>query len=608
MPTAPPVKIPITTVDGFSKGLKQATSKIHQVGTAASVVGGTLTRGLTLPIVGVGVASFKMSRDLNREMANVGALIPGQSGRLYKFRDDVRRISRDMAIDAPQVAQGLYDVISAFDAGVDTSARLNAVARMAKAGRASISESLGLLSATTKGYGDTSAAALSKVSDLSFLTVKLGQTTFPQLAGAIGRVVPLTAQLKVSQEELFGSFATLSGVTGNASEVSTQLAAIMTAFIKPSTGMTQAVHRLGFKSAEAMIKEKGLRDSLLALSGAAKGSTEKLGKMLGEKEAIVGMLALTGGQAENFALKLDAMKNAAGETDRAFKEQTDGIDKAGFKWDQTVMKLKDVAGALGDKLIPVVVRATDRFIPFLDRLSKVSDANFDLGIKIAGAAMVIGPFFSVIGTGLRTLDAMNKLIGVTGLAGGLKALSAPVGTFTDSLGKMDERAQRSAGRINALKGAIFGLTAGVAAGEAINQFILDPMNEKGSRASRRAEGVSIVGVHTADQRNKKLAELYSAQKNLAAVPITSEFVAGSIMSAFGGESPLTKLLSQQKDLTSMRLNLLSQGIAAGDQKMTIEFKNLPAGATVEAQRAPGLTPPKISVKNRGAVAPAGGDL
>ena len=38
------------------------------------------------------------------------------------------------------------------------------------------------------GYGDTSAAAVAKASDLALLTVRLGQTTFPELAASIGRV------------------------------------------------------------------------------------------------------------------------------------------------------------------------------------------------------------------------------------------------------------------------------------------------------------------------------------------------------------------------------------------------------------------------------------
>ena len=60
-----------------------------------------------------------------------------------------------------------------------------------------------LLSAVTKGYGDTSAEAVQKAADLSFATVRLGQTTFPELAAAMGKVIPLASTLGVEQEQLF---------------------------------------------------------------------------------------------------------------------------------------------------------------------------------------------------------------------------------------------------------------------------------------------------------------------------------------------------------------------------------------------------------------------
>ena len=81
---------------------------------------------------------------------------------------------------------------------------------------------------------------MQKASDLAFLTVKLGQTSFPELASSMGQVVPLAATMKVSQEELFGAMATLTGVTGGTAEVTTQLRATMQEFLSPSSQMGKA--------------------------------------------------------------------------------------------------------------------------------------------------------------------------------------------------------------------------------------------------------------------------------------------------------------------------------------------------------------------------------
>lgn len=102
-------------------------------------------------------------------------------------------------------------------------------ARGATAGLAQTTEAINLTSAVTKGYGDATAEVVQHASDLASTTVRLGQTTFPELAASIGSVVPLAAALNVTQEELFGTMATFTGVTGNAAEVSTQLTSVLTA-------------------------------------------------------------------------------------------------------------------------------------------------------------------------------------------------------------------------------------------------------------------------------------------------------------------------------------------------------------------------------------------
>ncbi|GAH78819.1 unnamed protein product, partial [marine sediment metagenome] len=88
--------------------------------------------------------------------------------------------------------------------------------------------------------------------------VKLGQTTFPELAVNLGKVVPLASTLKIETAELFGVFATLTGVTGNASEVATQFRGVLAATAKPTEDLTNLMHSLGYESATAAIEQKGL--------------------------------------------------------------------------------------------------------------------------------------------------------------------------------------------------------------------------------------------------------------------------------------------------------------------------------------------------------------
>lgn len=428
MASLPPIKVPIVGVDKYTKSFNKLTSKVKKLGTSITSVGKTMTASLTVPILGVGVAGLKMSKDFNKAMANVGTLIPGQRERLQGFKKDVLDLGAATGVSSNIIAEGLYETISAFGDAEDPIKKLDIATKMSVAGLSTVKESLSLVSAVTKGYGDTSDAAAQRVSDLSFLTVKLGQTTFPELAASMGKVVPLATTLGVKQEELFGGFATLTGVTGNASEVATQLTSALGSFITPSEAMTKAAKKLGYESSVAMVQELGLGKSLQELGELTGGSAIKMGKLITRKEGLNAALTLLGPQAKNFAEKTHAMGSAAGSTAAAFEEQQNGINKAGASYDKMVESLKAVAIQIGDKLAPILLSLLQRIQPVVDSLMGMSDASWETGLKVAGLVAAIGPAIMIVG---KLTVAASTVMSVIGGAGGLgvvlAALTGPVG-------------------------------------------------------------------------------------------------------------------------------------------------------------------------------------
>ena len=106
------------------------------------------------------------------------------------------------------LAEGLFQVISAFGDSAETAKLLEINAKAATAGLATTQEAINLTSAVTKAFGDTSAEATQKVADLAFKANELGQTTFAEMAGSIGRVTPLAVELGLTMEDIFGVLAT----------------------------------------------------------------------------------------------------------------------------------------------------------------------------------------------------------------------------------------------------------------------------------------------------------------------------------------------------------------------------------------------------------------
>lgn len=285
----------------------------------AAALAGTAVAFTTVAVAGKAAVTNAVA--FESQMQNVGTLLDGDvKGKLQAMGSDLKKVSMDTGVATSDLTDGLYQVVSAFGESAESVKQLEIAAKAAKAGNATTTDSVNLLSAVTKGYGDTSAAAMQKAADLAFATVKLGQTSFPELASSIGQVVPLASTLKVSQEELFGAMSTLTGVTGGTAEVTTQLKATMQSFLSPGTEMGKILKKMGYESGAVALESEGLGGILSKLKEEVNGDEVAFANLFSSVEAKNAVLALTGAQAENFSSKTAAMADAAGIAQQAFED------------------------------------------------------------------------------------------------------------------------------------------------------------------------------------------------------------------------------------------------------------------------------------------------
>lgn len=411
-------------ISDLQNKMKSAASVIEESGKRMRDVGLSLTATVTAPLVGIGAAAFKASTDFNEAMANITSLMSGSVPEVARRAEEYKKIIQDMAIQfglsTKDLAGGLYQVISALGEASDSIEVLKINALAAKAGLATTTEAINLTSAVTKGYGDTSAEAVKKVADLAFQTVKLGQTTFPELAASMGRVVPIAKTLGVSQEELFAVMATATGVTGNAAEVVTQLRSAMQAFMAPTKEMSSLLEQLGFSSGEAMIQQLGLHGALQKIVEAAKESGTPLQKFMGRVEGQTLALSLAGSLADSYSEKLVAMKNSVGALDDAFRKQTEGVNKLGYQWEQLKQKLIVLAQKLGDALIPAFMSLIDAAQPLIDFLvkivnwfAKLPEPVQKVAVGFAAFAAAAGPVLTVVGQMMVTFGKLTSFFGLS---------------------------------------------------------------------------------------------------------------------------------------------------------------------------------------------------
>lgn len=407
----------------LSGAVQKASQSMQSFGKQLTNTGRELTMSLSVPIIGAAGAAISFSNTFNKSMANVATLIPGATERVAELKDNVQAMAVETGKSTEDLAGGLYQVISAFGDSADSAKVLEINAKAAAAGLATTTDAINLTSAVTKGYGDTSAEAVQRVSDLAFQTVKLGQTTFPELANSIGRVTPLAAALGVSMQDMFGVMATATGVTGDANEVSTQFRGILQSLMSPAAGMADLLQQLGYKSGEAMLQQLGLQGTIAKIVSTAEESGVPLQQFIGSIEGQTLALALAGPQADTLTAKLKAMQDATGMTDEAFTEQTDGVNKTGFAMDQFQQKLAVVAQKAGDALAPALNRALDAAQPLIDAAERLAEwfTNLDpktqtIIIGVLAFTAAIGPLLMVLGTLVTGIGALLSPIGLVVVA------------------------------------------------------------------------------------------------------------------------------------------------------------------------------------------------
>lgn len=386
----------------FDSGVGSAISRTQSLTDKLAGVGRTMSLAVTTPLLGAAGAAIKFSTDFNAGMANTQSLGLAAE-RVAELKGNIQTMAVEVGKNTTDLADGLYQVVSAFGDTADTAAILQINAKAAAAGLATTTDAINLTSAVTKGFGDTSAAAVQHTSDLAFETVKLGQTTFPELAASMGRVVPIAASLGVKQEELFGVMATATGVTGSAAEVSTQLRGVLQSLMAPTDSMNELLASLGYESGAAMLQQAGLQASIENIVAAAEATGAPLQNYLGSIEGQTLALALAGPQADVFTEKLTAMGDVAGASEAAFLAQTQGINAAGFTMQQLAVKSEVLMQKLGDGLAPALGIVLTMVTPLVDWVGDLAsqfaalDATTQTMI-VAGAGLVaaLGPLLTML--------------------------------------------------------------------------------------------------------------------------------------------------------------------------------------------------------------------
>ena len=515
-------------LDGDGKGFKdlsQNADGLKQAMTAAIVEANKLKSSLinwSQGVQALGAVSNAVSQlngtlqDITADSRAFGAAMKAANTMAGKnaegfanLKGQVADLSKTLPIARDELANGLYQVISNGVPEDNWIDYLNKSAKASVGGIADLGETVKVTSTVIKNYGLAWDAAES-VQDKIQLTAKNGVTSFEQLAQALPRVTANASTLGVSVDELFASFATLTGVSGNTNEVATQMAAIFTALVKPSSEATEMAEKMGIEFNAASIKAAGgLRNFLTQLDAsvkeyaAANGVLEQevYAKLFGSAESLRALTPLTNQLAEKFSENVDAMANSAGTINAAYNEMSS-------TGSATTQMLKNQLGAITD----VVAGFVGSAMPFVSFIANT-------GVMVMSITSLVKTFKALnIQQGILTLR--SKAGGAAMLLFGLNASRSAAFTRVFSAALKSGAYSATAFKI-ALKGLMITTVVGaaiVAVTSVIEYFVnkTDEATDKTNEFSEAEDAYKNAAASTKvelDKEIKALGDLITAKKD-----------------------------------------------------------------------------------------------
>ena len=413
-----PLSKAVQNMQQQSRKINKISNDIKKAGKSVEGVGKSLTKGVTVPIVSVMTASGKMADTFEQNLGQVNTLLDDHI-HLESYKNAALKTSNETGLNLDTVTQGVYQMISSIgDSGKTTEKIFNTSAKAAKAGGAEVSESVSLISSAMKGYNSINNETAQKISDMAFQTQKLGVTTYKELAASMQPLFPLGNALNVSYEELFGSMATLTGVTGNTAEVTTQMKGVFTGLMKPTDAMSKLMEKYGYKNGEAMIKAEGMAGVLKILKKETSGQSDKMGQLFSNSRALTAVLALTGSQYDTFVEKTKKMEKSTGSTDEALKNMQTSMTKI-----RKVINIsKNTMTIFGESVLQVVVppatKAAEKVQELAENFSKLDPKQKEQIVKMMLLAAAIGPVLIVLGKATQGVGTFIKTI--NGISTGIK--------------------------------------------------------------------------------------------------------------------------------------------------------------------------------------------
>jgi TP901 family phage tail tape measure protein len=355
-------------------------------------VGAGLTKGLTLPIVGLGAASILSFANFESAMAKIRGLVGVSDEQVKKFSNTILTEGPKWGRSPKELAEALYFITSS---GIDASKAMDVLKVSARASAVGLGDTQTIANLLTSAMNAYKKSGLEAADATNILigAVKAGKSDPAELAGAMARVLPIAAEMGISFNDVAASFAALSLTGNDAEESATQLRGIMTALLNPTAEANTELKRLGLNASDLRKElDENLLGGLEHLTSAFGGNEESAGKVFGNVRALAGIMSLLG---ENSETTRKIFKDLQGQEDLLGQATDANAKTTKQKFNVAMAEMKAALITFGTSIAPGVSSALETMASALRNVAhwwgKLPKGVQDSLVKMLAFGAVLGP-------------------------------------------------------------------------------------------------------------------------------------------------------------------------------------------------------------------------
>jgi len=398
--------------------LNTASGRLKKFGQGISSVGKSLQTRLALPLAAAGAASIKMAADFDKSMTKIQSLVGLTGQEVDGMRGQVRQMASQFAVSSSEAAEALFFITSAGLRGSEAMDTLEASLRASAVGLGETATIADLATSAMNAYGSDTLSA-SQATDVLTSAVREGKLEASELAGAMGAVLPVASNMGVQFHEVGAAFAAMSRTGTNAAHASTQLTAILSGLLKPTSDAEDALNEMGLSSSglKQQIEDEGLLSTLNTLKTRFDTNSDAAARVFPNIRALKGVLDLLGSGVETNRGIFDRMNTTLGATQTAFDATSQSAE---FKLRKAMSSVRESFSQLGSQLLtglmPIFQQVSGAIQQVFTAFFNLDQGTQKLILGLGAIAVALPTIITLVGSLTTVMGVLLSPIGLVAAA------------------------------------------------------------------------------------------------------------------------------------------------------------------------------------------------